>query len=240
MSVSRTVRRSTLILLLVLTALAARPESAGAANNDEMDYLNRINALRASVGVAPLAFDSNMNDLAREHNDVMVAQQNLFHTPQITAGVTVDWQKLGENVGTGSNTEVVFEAFVKSPHHYANIVDPAFTHIGIAVTTVGRLQWTTHRFVQIVPAKVFVPPPPPPSTFPPTTEAPAPPPVTAPPVIAPPVTVPRTIPRTVPTTIPPTVTTTTTSPPPPPSPLEPTPADAQRVDELLRVLRFSG
>lgn len=241
-SVSTSVRRSTLLLLIGLLAgvvLVGSPSAAAAASSDEVDYLNRINAVRAGVGVGPLSFDGNMNDLARQHNDVMASTENLFHTPVLTAGVNVDWLKLGENVGMGSNTTVVFDAFVKSSHHYDNIVDPSFTHIGIAVTVVGRIQWTTHRFVQInnvAPKPVFVPPPPPPSTFPPTTRPPAPPPPTAPPVTRPPVTLP-------PVTTPPTTTgpTVPTVPPTTPTPVaEPAPADARQVDELLRVLRVSG
>lgn len=143
--------------LATLPTLAAPAGAAGALSADEQDYVNRANALRASLGLNPLTVDANLTDLSRAHAQVMAGSQSLHHTPDLIAGVTSRWAKLGENVGVGPNSPLVFAAFVNSPGHYANLVDPAFTHIGVGVVVdPSGLQWTTHRFMTMAP-----PPPPP-------------------------------------------------------------------------------
>ena len=227
---------ATLILLSVLTLLGAGP--AGAADAPEQDFLARINGLRTSLGVAPLAVDDNLMALSQAHSAEMAARGELYHTPDLVAGVTGSWQELGENVGVGGYTSVIWDAFVKSPHHYENLVNPAFTHVGIGVTvTANGSQWVTHRFRQAAPAPRPRPTAPP-VTAPPVTAAP----VTAPPVTTPPVTRPAAPPPTIPPTTAPVVvpvpaleTTTTTAPPPPV--VEPGPADSRRVSLVLDALR---
>ena len=134
------------VLAAALVLLA--PARAEALTAPEQDYLSRINALRTSVGVQPLELDSTMTVLADEHTREMVAMHDLHHTHDLKVGVGNAWTKLGENVGYGTTIELTWNAFVASPSHYANLVDPAFTHIGIVVIQGDDgLYWTTHRFL---------------------------------------------------------------------------------------------
>jgi hypothetical protein len=173
-------------LLTGLPALSAAPAAAGTVLAPaEQDYVNRANALRTSLGLPPLTVDANLTDLSRVHTAEMAASQDLRHTADLVASVTSTWQKLGENVGFGSNTAVVWNAFLNSPHHYENLVDPLYTHIGVGVVVdANGVQWTTHRFMAIAaPAPPpFVPPAPvlPPAPAPVVQPAPAPTPVKAP------------------------------------------------------------
>src|SRR4051794_36445931 len=105
-----------------MAALTASP--AGALSAEEQAYVDHINQARAAVGAGPLAVDGNMTDLARQHTQEMANAQSLYHTASLPAGVTSNWMKLGENVGMGPSVEPVWAAFIASPHHYANIVDP--------------------------------------------------------------------------------------------------------------------
>ena len=53
----------------------------------------------------------------------------------------------GENVGYGPNVSLIFNALVESPGHYNNMVNPAFTRIGVGVwISDGGTMWTTHMF----------------------------------------------------------------------------------------------
>jgi hypothetical protein len=143
----------------------------------------------------------------------------IFHANPISAGVTAPWIKLGENVGTGPSVPPVMTAFINSPKHYANIVDPAFTSIGVGVVWVGPQMFTTHRFMQTSGGAAPPPPPPPPP------EPPAPPPTTAP---APATTRPVTPPPT-------------TAPPVPATPaLTPPSATRERLAIVLLALRTAG
>ena len=59
------------------------------------------------------------------------------------------WQKLGENVGMGGTVETLHLAFVNSPHHYDNLVDPAFTSIGVGVVrSSGGILFVAEEFMK--------------------------------------------------------------------------------------------
>ena len=57
-------------------------------------------------------------------NGVCGEDRYICHASPISEGMTQDWAKLGENVGTGPDVGSVMDAFIASPGHYANIVDP--------------------------------------------------------------------------------------------------------------------
>lgn len=218
------------VCLVVLTfgllgaSLAALPGTASAAGNEAQDYVNRINQLRTSLGLNPVAIDANLTELAQAHTQEMADQQNLFHTPDLAAGITSPWQHLSENVGVGSNTDLVWNAFLNSPHHYENLVDPSITHVGVGVVVQGGLQWTTHRFMTMGRAAPVMPTVP---QAPVETTPVAPAPTTAP---APSAPVAR---RPAPTTVVPV----TVAPPAPPAPAPaPAPADPVRVDAVINAL----
>jgi uncharacterized protein YkwD len=178
-------RRCVLMLaaLLFAGALATVPAfaaPAGAITPAEQDYVNQVNALRTGLGLRPLIVDANLTVLAQQHTQEMAASQDLHHTADLVAGVSSTWEKLGENVGFGSNTPLVWNAFLNSPHHYENLVDPAFTHIGVGVVVdANGLQWTTHRFMTLAA------PTPPPFVPPAPVAQPAPAPAAAPRPVAP-------------------------------------------------------
>lgn len=221
--------RLPLLTLLALAALVSLPLRAGAATASapgmEADFVGRVNALRSSLGLPGVSVDGNLVAVADGHTAEMIAAGGLFHAPDLSVGVTSDWQKLGENVGRGSNVDAVWNAFVNSPAHYANLVDPRFTRIGIAVTEADGMIWTTQRFLQ--PAAAPAPSPAPaPAPTPAATPAPQPTPAPAPATTAPA----------------PAAPTTTAAPAPEPvpttqAPADPAPARPGHVDALLVAIR---
>ncbi len=130
----------------------------------------------------------------------MAAAGEISHRPDLHAGVSASWSAMGENVGQGSGVADLMVAFIDSPHHFANLVDPRFNRVGVGSvrSTTGAL-FTTHIFMALrggsVVAAAEVEAPAPPVTAaapprPPTTRAPWP--------AAPPTPTPAT-----PTTLPP-------------------------------------
>ena len=192
---------ATITIGVLAPATAARADAAG-------DFLSRTNSLRASKGIAALGSDSRMVAIAQRWASHMSATQTLSHNTNLPNEIPPDWQKYGENVGTGPSVDAIQQAFVNSPHHYANLVDPDFAVVGIAVVTDSRgALWVVEDFLLEASPP---PPPPPPSSSPPpppapsATSAPTPPATSAAPS-APPVA-----PTTITTTT--TTTTTTTAP----------------------------
>lgn len=134
----------------IAPAQAQAPVDIGAA---EADFVRRINELRRAKGLGELVVDDGLTDVARRWAEKMAAVDEISHNPDLAEQVTADWQKLGENVGVGTSVATLHDAFVRSPAHYRNLVDPDFTRIGVAVV-VGRdgALFTTHQFMKLRPA----------------------------------------------------------------------------------------
>jgi hypothetical protein len=138
-----------LALVLATLGLTQAPP-ASALNSAEQTYVNEINGLRASLGLQPLIVDPNLTSIAHQHDLDMAAAGRLYHSPNLTTGVTSPWRQLAENIGMRQQFGPdLWQAFLQSPSHYANIVNPAFTHIGIGDDVVNGNEWTTQRFMQI-------------------------------------------------------------------------------------------
>lgn len=114
---------------------------------DEVQYIANINAVRASNGLGPLTLNVNMRDAARSWTYWMAENTTLAHSDDIVTGAPSDWLKVGENVGRGNALDAIWDAFLASPSHAANVLDPDFDFVGVGVvwTDEGR-QYTTHRF----------------------------------------------------------------------------------------------
>ena len=137
----------------------------------EQQFVNAINRLRASKGLRQLQVSGELVGVARHWTDQMVANGQISHNPNLGSQVSGNWTKLGENVGVGYDVDGLMKAFINSPAHYRNLVDPDWNYVGVGVSygSDGRL-FTTHNFMA---RGSSAPPPPPP---PPTTTTTLPPP----------------------------------------------------------------
>ena len=73
-----------------------------------------------------------LNQVAQHWARWMATHRTVRHNPYIT-GQCGNWQSLGENVGRGPSESAIQRAFMQSPDHRANILDRAFTQIGIGI-----------------------------------------------------------------------------------------------------------
>jgi uncharacterized protein YkwD len=146
-------RRLVFIVIATLAAigsLLATPTAPVAASaNEEAAFIAALNQVRIDNGLVPFTVNVELSNLAREHAQVMADAGEIFHASPISGGYTGPWAKLGENVGVGANVQVLVDAFVASPGHFANISDPAFTQIGVGVVWKDSALYTTHRFLQL-------------------------------------------------------------------------------------------
>src|SRR5690606_1923641 len=74
-----------------------------------------------------LALSVKADNWAKHLRDIC----NLEHS-KLSDGAPREWLKLGENVGYGGSIAQVHDAYLKSPGHRANIMDPSFTSMGTA------------------------------------------------------------------------------------------------------------
>ncbi len=199
-----------LVLFLCCATLLGSASQAGAAPTpaDESSFINAVNSRRTNAGLAALVVDAELTDAARAWAEQMAANGRISHAPDITDGISSYWLKVGENVGTGPTVSAVMDAFVASPAHNTNIMDPAFTHIGVGVVWSGSALYTVHRFMQLGSTPATTAPPAPASTAPPATSPPQ---TTSPPVSLPTAT--TTTARPSATTVPPRFPVSTTTSP---------------------------
>ena len=123
-------------------------DSAGAAQ-----LLDLVNQVRAQAGLGTLVVRDDIVSIAVGHSQDMARQSLLFHndnlfTPAVRASLGAG--ALGENVDMNFNIPAVHAAFMNSPHHLANIVDPRFTAagFGVVIDAAGDY-WVTEDFAQI-------------------------------------------------------------------------------------------
>ena len=134
---------ASLVVALSLSAGAASADPAG----DEGDFVARLNDLRASQGLSTLSVDPALTDMARAWSAQMAAAGGISHNPSLATQAPSDWVKLGENVGVGPTVVSLHDAFVASPDHYRNMIDPAFQKVGVGVVQAGEVMYVTVDFM---------------------------------------------------------------------------------------------
>ena len=122
-------------LSLIVTALAGSAAFAGAASASPAgDLATATNTARASAGLAPLSVNAQLSAVAQAWANKLAAANVLSHNPALQAQVS-NWTVLGENVGMAGDVPTVQAAFMASPHHKANILDPRYTQMGVGSAT---------------------------------------------------------------------------------------------------------
>jgi uncharacterized protein YkwD len=140
-----------LLLAALLACVGLLAAAAGAAGQDragsfELTLLAQLNQIRAAHDLHPLALSPGLNDAAIQHTQEMVADGYFAHD---SANGTPSWKRIrdyypsasfaywsvGENLfwrsGAATPTAGV-KAWMASPGHRANILDPSWRQIGIA------------------------------------------------------------------------------------------------------------
>jgi uncharacterized protein YkwD len=127
---------------------AAEEGATEAAYTDpEGHFIELINRERTSRGLAPLARYWDLDDDMDGHSARMRDAGHIFHSEDLTV-FTPYWLRLGENVGRGPSVESLHAAFMASPGHRANILQPDYDHVGVGVTLDGSTIWVGVAFMQ--------------------------------------------------------------------------------------------
>jgi uncharacterized protein YkwD len=136
-------------------ALAPAPAPAPAAF-DPASAAQRIleltNRERAAVGLPGLSMRGDVVAIAQAQSAAMAAAGTIWHNDSFLTQATraaLAANMLGENVGMGPNVDQVHVALMNSPGHKANILEPAFSIVGMAVTRSGDgMVYVTQDFLQ--------------------------------------------------------------------------------------------
>jgi hypothetical protein len=136
-----------LVLGLLLAPLASVTPAALADSGMEAQAVSQINAERTSRGLPALSTSGDLTSVARSWSATMADQNKLYHNPNLGSQVS-GWQKVGENVGRGPSVGAIHSGFMASDGHRKNILDPAYTQVGVGVVVKDGTVWVTQVFRQ--------------------------------------------------------------------------------------------
>lgn len=114
------------------------------------DLLQLVNAERQRVNAPPLVLNDKLTAAAQRHAQDMATSRRMSHNgfDGSTMGSRIDatryrWSTIGENVAMGQPTAAaVMSGWMNSPGHRQNILNPAFTELGVGQATGGgRIYW---------------------------------------------------------------------------------------------------
>ena len=98
-----------------------------------------VNQERTSRGLPALQDNSKLTSSAQNWADHMVATGDFTHGNDFAGRITsvgYDWQEAGENIATGYDTpRDVVAAWMASPDHCQNILDPDYVSFGTGINT---------------------------------------------------------------------------------------------------------
>lgn len=141
------VRRSAVAImagaLLLVTGVSPAVADSVA---DEQRFVELINAERRAVGAGSLEVHPDLVEGARRHAERMAAEGKIFHNQNL-GDVTDGWQLLGENVGRGGNIETLHQAFMDSPGHRDNLLNPVYDLVGIGVVWSEGIPYVVEVFM---------------------------------------------------------------------------------------------
>lgn len=143
-------RRIVLVALVALAATVLVPVTTAVATDPgpEADFVARTNDLRATQGLSPLEVDGMLTAKARAWAQTMADAHQIFHS-HLPDGVSADWHRLGENVGTGPSVDAIHTALVHSPEHYRNLMDPGFRYVGVGVVNINGTIYVSEVFMEL-------------------------------------------------------------------------------------------
>lgn len=144
-----------IVLLTAAGTAVANQGVASAATTDMNPYesglVSMTNSARANAGLPALSAQPGLTDVARRWAQSMSASNILGHNPDLGAQLenagSAGWTVAAENVGVGGDASGIFNAYMNSAPHKANILRSNVRNVGIgAVRTRDGRVWDVMVF----------------------------------------------------------------------------------------------
>ena len=144
---ARLVTLAFMVAALLTTPLSVDPNPAHADADSDLEaaLIHLVNDERRTAGLPTLSIDAGLTATARSWSTTMGEQAHLRHNPRLGTDVR-DWRRVGENVGRSTDLDTLHQAFLDSPEHRENLLDPEWTEIGIGVIAADGTLWVTQLF----------------------------------------------------------------------------------------------
>jgi uncharacterized protein YkwD len=123
----------------------------------ERALFEALNRERAAKGLPALHWDAALAAAAREHASRMAQRNVLSHQlpgePQVQVRATqagARFTTIAENIAVAPNSATIHSAWMRSPHHRENILDPELNGVGIGVVRGSDGLFAVQDFSQVV------------------------------------------------------------------------------------------
>lgn len=134
-------RAMTVLAAMLLPSMAAMPSSPPAIGSVAEQYLfSAANAERAQHGLQPLHWSETLHRAAQRHAGEMAARESISHQYPGELDLAGRGRAAGarftviaENVAEAGNAPEIHDAWMRSPDHRANLLDPRVNAVGISV-----------------------------------------------------------------------------------------------------------
>jgi uncharacterized protein YkwD len=113
-----------------------------------------INQARSARGIRKLVAVAGTTDVAHGWSCKLASLRYLAHNPNLAGQLDThgspNWTAYAENVGMVASTSgasALFRAYMNSPAHRDNILNPAYKYIGVFTKRTTAFRWNTLDFV---------------------------------------------------------------------------------------------
>ena len=152
-------RRMPFLAAALLCAIAAKPSSPQLRTGSvaEQYLFSAANAERAQRGLPPLKWDETLHRAAQRHAGEMAARESISHQYPGELDLAGRGREAGarftvisENVAEAWSAPVIHDAWMQSPDHRANLLDPRVNAVGISVIRRGEQLYAVEDFDRAV------------------------------------------------------------------------------------------
>jgi uncharacterized protein YkwD len=141
-------------IVLLFLALCAAAHAQSAAEKQLFDLVNHE---REKAGVSKLQWNDGLAAAALAHSKLLNEHQDLSHqfageppVQQRLGATGVRFNSEGENVAEAPDVPTAHSALMHSPGHRANILNPDYNAIGIAIVQHGQQLFVTQDFAHVL------------------------------------------------------------------------------------------
>lgn len=152
--------RRMLAAFAVFAVFAGGPLRAAAVagpSRQEQQLLELVNQERQKAGLRQLRWSPELADAARAHSELLAQHEALSHRfrgeaalQQRAGKAGARFDKVAENVAYAPTVEKLHEGLMHSPPHRANILNPEYDAVGIAIVQNGGQLYATQDFARLL------------------------------------------------------------------------------------------
>lgn len=148
-----------MVVAVAGTGLLAQPRPAGVSRPDMAEQLLALaNQTRAQAGLGTLKWDASLTQAALRHCQRMAGEGEISHRyggePDVSgraAAAGAHFSLIEENIAVGSRPDQIHVAWMNSPGHRANLLNPEIDHAGIAVVAAQGVLFAVADYSEAVP-----------------------------------------------------------------------------------------